>query len=73
MAPASSTSGGAHGVLSHAMSPVCETTFDLCAPAQQSAPTFSLCHLAVSSRCDSLLAKRHIHLLLRRVRLDDRP
>src|SRR5690242_18023926 len=31
MPSASSTSGGAHGVLSHAMSPVCEATFDLCA------------------------------------------
>ena len=44
--PASSTSGGAHDVLSHAMSPVYETTFDTCALPRQSAPTFSPCHAA---------------------------
>ena len=48
MPPASSTSGGAHGVLSHAMSPVCEATFDLCASTRQSASIFSLCHAAVT-------------------------
>jgi hypothetical protein len=49
MPPASSTSGGAHGVLSHAMSPVCETTFDLCASTLQSVLTFSLRHAAVTA------------------------
>jgi hypothetical protein len=34
--PASSTSGGAHGVLSHAMRPVCEIKFDTCAPSRRS-------------------------------------
>jgi hypothetical protein len=50
MPPASSTSGRAHGVLSHAMSPVYEDTFDLCASTQQSAST-SLCHDAVTPAC----------------------
>src|SRR2546429_9922864 len=48
MPPASSTSGGAHGVLPHAMSPVCESKFDLCGSADQSTPTFSLRHAAVT-------------------------
>jgi hypothetical protein len=49
--PASSTSGGAHGVLSHAMTPVCETTFETCASPRQSAPTFSPRHAAVTLAC----------------------
>jgi predicted metal-binding protein len=47
MPPASSTSGG-HGVLSHAMSPVCETKFDSCALTRQSVPIFSLRHPSVT-------------------------
>jgi hypothetical protein len=48
MPPASSTSGGAHDVLSHAMNLVYEDTFDSCASTQQAASTFSLCHDAVT-------------------------
>jgi hypothetical protein len=42
---------GAGDVLSQAMSSICETRSDLYAPAGQSAPTFSLCHAAVTPCC----------------------
>jgi len=51
MPPANSTSGGAQGVLSHAMSPVCETKFDIYiyTPNWQLALSFSLRHAAVTA------------------------
>jgi hypothetical protein len=54
MPPASSTSGGAHGVLSHAMSPVSETRFDTCASTRQSVPALSLRHATVTACLQSM-------------------
>src|SRR5262245_9053245 len=54
MPPASSTSGGAHGVVSHAMSPVCEIEFDLYDSTRQSVPAFSLRHIAVTPCLQSM-------------------
>src|SRR6266516_3947408 len=58
MPPASSTSGGAHGVLSHAMSLVSETRFDLGVPARQSVPAFSPRHAAATPCLQSELSSR---------------
>ena len=49
MPPANSTSGGAHGVLSHAMHPVCESQFDSYTSTRKLAPTFPLPHAVVTA------------------------
>ena len=69
-APASSTSGGAHGVLSHAMSPVCENMFGSCASARRISAHF----LAASrrrdpvSKDDCLLGRSGLNGQVRKVR-----